>query len=119
MGERLRKILHDKGITPYRIQKDIGISEGTIRGWFKGKIPRSDHLLKVSKYLNVDPEYLLLGDIAHKPTLRKEALLIAEEIAQYGVEGIHFAKETLKLLRTAKEATPATSEPARHKAGSG
>lgn len=117
MEERLKSLLQERGITPYKIQKDLGICEGTVRGWFKGKIPRGDHLLKISDYLGVDPHYLLSGEKQYEPQLSQQAEKLAEEFAQYGTDGIRFGRESLRLLRTTKEDLTGKSKTARRKAG--
>lgn len=76
IGDTLRKIMKEKGVTPYRIQKDTGIYEGTIRGWFKGKMPRVDHLHKVCQYLEINPAILF--------NALQDTGRVAEEVVPYG-----------------------------------
>ena len=75
-GVTLKNILKEKGITAYRIQKELGIAEGTVRGWFRGSVPRGDHLLAVSQYLGVDPR-VLMG-------VKETDTCLAEGLAPYG-----------------------------------
>lgn len=57
--DNIKKALEKTKITPYRIEKDLGVSEGTIRGWMRGNMPQADLLFKVADYLAIDPRYLL------------------------------------------------------------
>ena len=82
MGHSLKEMLKAKGITPYRIQKDLGVSEGAVRGWMKGQIPRGDHLLKLAKYLEVSP-YMIVWGREPRTKISSEALYLAEKITKF------------------------------------
>jgi transcriptional regulator with XRE-family HTH domain len=58
--EKFRQILVKKGITPYKVSKDTGISTATLSDWKNGKTkPKTDKLLILAEYLSVDIKDLL------------------------------------------------------------
>jgi len=53
-------LLQQKNITPYKIAKDTGISQGLMNNYKNGvKSPTFDNLLKIANYLNVSVDFLL------------------------------------------------------------
>lgn len=53
--DNLFKIMSEKGISAYQIEKDIGINQTTFYNWKKGKQPPADKLQKIITYLEVSP----------------------------------------------------------------
>jgi len=84
----LKLIMKEKSISTYVISEAIGISEGTVRGWLKGKTPRADYFFKLAEFLEIDPLYLWYGrDYSKNHELK------------YSVDKLHkFAKEYPKDL---------------------
>lgn len=58
--DKIKKIAQKQGISIYRIEKDTGLSNGTIGKW-NHQTPTSINLIKVAKYLGVEISDLL-GD---------------------------------------------------------
>lgn len=58
--ERIKKIADSRDISIYRIEKDCGLSMGSIMKWKLSK-PAADKLQKVSDYLGADFNFLLEG----------------------------------------------------------
>ena len=57
---RLSKIVEEKGITFYKIAKDLGFAQSLFSDWKKGKsMPKTDKLLKLADYLSVPIERIL------------------------------------------------------------
>ena len=57
--ELFAKIIEAKGITPYRIAKDTGLTTVLFTDWKKGKSkPKYDKLKIIADYLGVSVEYL-------------------------------------------------------------
>lgn len=57
--ELFSKIIESKGITPYRIAKDTGLTTVLFTDWKKGKSkPKYDKLKIIADYLGVSVEYL-------------------------------------------------------------
>lgn len=61
--DRLEKILKEKEISKTELAEKIGIRRPTISDWKKnGAIPSGDVCLKIARYLDVSPEWLLGGE---------------------------------------------------------
>lgn len=54
----VKKLADKKGQSVYRIEHDLGISNGTIGRW-NHSMPRADTLQLVADYLNVTSSYIL------------------------------------------------------------
>jgi len=60
INEKIFKLIEEKGITPYRLAKDIGVSMGHIGDWKSGRSsPTSERVVKLAKYFEVSADYLL------------------------------------------------------------
>ena len=53
--DNLNRIMKSKGITVYKLEKEIGIRQSTYHGWENGKTPATDKLLEIIKFLEVTP----------------------------------------------------------------
>lgn len=63
MYEIFERLLQERGITPYRLSKDTGISTSTLTSWKQGKYsPKPDKLKIIADYLGVTINYLLAGE---------------------------------------------------------
>ncbi|EDX41569.1 helix-turn-helix domain-containing protein [Limosilactobacillus reuteri] len=54
----VKKVAYEKGKSIYRIERDLGLSNGYISKWNKS-MPGADKLQAVADYLGVTPQYLL------------------------------------------------------------
>lgn len=62
MYEIFSKLLHDYGVTPYKVSKATGVSQSSLSDWKLGKItPKSDTLKKIADYFGVTVDYLMTG----------------------------------------------------------
>jgi len=60
INEKIFKLIEDKGITSYRLAKEIGVSMGHIGDWKSGRSsPTSERVVKIAKYFGVSTDYLL------------------------------------------------------------
>ena len=60
MYEKIEKLLKKKGITAYRMCKDIGLSPTVISDLKSGRsTPKIDKLLKIAEYFGVDVSVLI------------------------------------------------------------
>lgn len=58
--QKFDELCKSKGVTPYRVAKETGISTATLSHWKKGKYtPKIDKLKKISDYFGVTVEYFL------------------------------------------------------------
>lgn len=59
MYERFEQLLHEKGLTPYRVYIETGVSQGSLSDWKHGKSkPKYTNMLKLANFLGVSVEYL-------------------------------------------------------------
>lgn len=102
MYEIFSKLLHEYGVTAYKISKETGISQSTLSDWKSGRItPKADKLQIIADYFNVSLEYLMTGEEKEGG----ETYYINEdtrEIAQKVFE----SKELRLLFDAAKDAKP-------------
>ena len=61
-SERFNKLLNDKGITAYRVAKDLALSQSSVSNYKSGGTPNASILKLISKYLEVSEQWLLKGD---------------------------------------------------------
>lgn len=60
--ERLRKILENKGISSYRVSKDLKISQGSMTNYLNGNtMPNASIMKQLCEYLNTTEGWLLDG----------------------------------------------------------
>ena len=57
--ERIKSLADLKGVSIYRVERDSGLSNGTIGKWGKTakQVPSSESLKKVAEYFGVSMEY--------------------------------------------------------------
>lgn len=77
--ERVKAICKEQGIPIYKLEKDLGFSNGYIGQLKKGTLP-NDRLEKVATYLNVSVSYLMSGEETEGYYLNPETAEIAQEI---------------------------------------
>jgi transcriptional regulator with XRE-family HTH domain len=103
--ERLMKVLTEKGISQYKLCKDLEIGQSTISSWKKGKMPTADKIITIVQYLEVSADWLLGLDKEQQDLTEEERkLLAAFRIAD--------ARGKKNILRTAQaEADQAADAP--------
>lgn len=58
--DRFIEIIQERQLTPYRIAKETGISQGLMGEYKRGlKVPTVDNLVKIANYLDCSIDYLL------------------------------------------------------------
>lgn len=63
LGERLKQVLEVKDISRYRIHKDLGISQGTLKNYIENATSPTPSILKqLCQYLNINETWLLTGE---------------------------------------------------------
>ena len=83
MYEIFRQLLQKHGITPYRLCKDIGLSQNSITNWKTGKSqPKSETMKKIADYFGVSMNYLMTGSEEEAPKyyLNPETAKKAQEL---------------------------------------
>ena len=70
MYEIFEKLCEEKGVTPYRVCKETGITTATISNWKAGRYtPKQDKLQKIAEFLGVTIEYLMTGESPNTATI--------------------------------------------------
>ena len=60
MYEVFKKLMEEKGITPYRVSVDTGIPQSTLSDWKNGRSnPKIDKLKVLADYFGVNIEYFI------------------------------------------------------------
>lgn len=59
--DRLKKTCADKGISVFKMLCECEISEGAPARWRQNHLPSATTLIKISEYLDVSTDYLLMG----------------------------------------------------------
>ncbi len=60
MYEKFERLVKARGITTYRVAKDIGLASTVFSDWKSGKSkPKADKLKKIADYFGVTIEYFL------------------------------------------------------------
>lgn len=60
MYEIFEQLLSERGVTPYRVAKETGITTATLTSWKQGKYtPKPEKLQKIADYFHVSLDYLM------------------------------------------------------------
>ena len=63
MYDKFESLLKEKGVTPYRVHKETGISTATLSDWKNGKSqPKRDKIEKICEYFGVPTSYFYGDD---------------------------------------------------------
>lgn len=101
MYEIFSKLLQSRGVTPYKVSKETGVSQSTLSDWKRGvSTPKQDKLQKIADYFGVSLEYLMTGE--EKDTDRYYLNDETAEMAQRLFEN----KDLRVLFDAAKDASP-------------
>lgn len=67
--------MENKAITPYKMERDIGIKQTTFISWKKGSQPPADKLFKIIQYLEVTPNEIFGYETAPALTENEKEML--------------------------------------------
>ncbi len=60
MYKKFENLCKKKGVTPYRVSADTGVSTATLSNWKSGNYsPKTDKLKKIADYFGVSVDYFL------------------------------------------------------------
>lgn len=58
MYDRFKALAEDKGVSAYKIAKDLGFSQSLFSDWKAGRSrPKQDKIIKIAYYFSVPVEY--------------------------------------------------------------
>lgn len=79
--DRYEELCQEHGMKPQnpKMQEVVEVSSGTISGWKKGVMPKTETVIRIAKYFGVTTDYLLcLSDSRNgRDTFTEERLLIS------------------------------------------
>lgn len=112
MYQIFARLMEDKGITPYRVSKETGVSQSVLSDWKRGRcVPKIDKLQKIADYFNVTIDYLMGVDRPGKekipdnqPEISGVYLSFAKDAQDKGIDpdDIRLAIETIERLKKRK-----------------
>ena len=89
-AQRLKQTMEDKSITMYRLAKELGVHQTTIKNWLDGKgEPHLGQARQIAKVLNADIVYLISGQTSAE--VERGILIQAEAEAKYHAK-VRFAE---------------------------
>ena len=106
LNERVVDLCSKTGISQSKMERDLGLSKGSVTKWKKQE-PRPSTLEKVANYFNVSVEYLMFGqekEGGEKYYLNDETAKMAQKIFEN--------KELRILFDAAQDASPEDLEAA-------
>ena len=75
LDERLNKLRIERGLTKYKLAKDISVPVSDVRSWINSNInPRESHIEKLAKYFKVHPAWLRYGEEEYSPELKDRTI---------------------------------------------
>lgn len=78
--DAFEKLCESRGVTPYRVSKETGISTSTISSWKTGRYtPKRDKLQKIADFFGVSVDYL--NGVPNSGQV--EGYYVDEEAAEY------------------------------------
>jgi transcriptional regulator with XRE-family HTH domain len=124
LGKRLNKLIKEKGISKYKLAKDLGVPPSTVRSWINYNIsPREPNLEKLANYFKVHPAWLRYTDEALAPKFQDRSLRIDSEIRQFTKEYpecLPYLEEVIELfINEYKKASAGTLSQAYNKESNG
>lgn len=94
-----------KGISLTKLSEQLEVSRQTVTAWAKGKVPKGDHLIELSKILEINPGYFFSEDEAQKiisvPMHRKRG--VAKVTERTEKDAFRMAKQYEKLFIEASD----------------
>lgn len=65
-AENLARIQEERGVTNYRIAKEIDVNQTSIVNWKNGTMPHPRNVKRLADYFNVSVDELLAGNETEK-----------------------------------------------------
>jgi transcriptional regulator with XRE-family HTH domain len=108
MYEIFEQLLQSNNVTPYKLSKDIGVSQTTFSNWKNGRsVPKQDKLRKIADYFGVTIDYLMGRDVktVSNHDLNNEASRFEAMISEYPVDAVKMISNLCKSERINKDLT--------------
>ena len=99
-GANLKALAKKKGIALTKLSELLKVSRQTVTAWVKGKVPKGDHLIELSRILEINPGYFFFDDetqrIISVPMHRKRGVAKVTEKTER--DAFRMAKQYEKLF---------------------
>lgn len=96
----------EKGVTPYKVSQETGISTASLSNWKAGRYaPKAEKLLKIADYFGVSVEYLSTGKDEAKHSNSGRAYYFNDETAEAAQR--LFERKDLRALMDSASTLPA------------
>lgn len=83
MYEKFAHLLQEKGVTPYRVHKETGVSQSTLSDWKNGKsVPKVDKLQLIADYFGVPVSYFLDEEPENSSPAKAEERTVEQILAE-------------------------------------
>jgi transcriptional regulator with XRE-family HTH domain len=104
-GANLKALAKKKGISLTKLSELLKVSRQTVTAWAKGNVPKGDHLIELSRILEINPGYFFFEDETQKiisvPMHRKRGVAkVTEKTKQ---DSFQMAKQYEKLFVEASD----------------
>jgi len=100
MYDIFEKLCAEKGVTPYRVCKETGLTTSTISNWKAGRYtPKTDKLQKIADFFGVSIEFLMGTDEKEESPI----YYTNEETAKLFWEEIELCKQMHSLRPTEED----------------
>jgi len=103
-GDRLRSVSKEKGVSLSKLAEFLKVSRQTVNDWVKGQVPKGNHLMEISRLMEVPPGYFFRNDNqAHIsiPLHRKRGLAKLNDSMREGA--VNIATQYEALFKSAPE----------------
>jgi transcriptional regulator with XRE-family HTH domain len=81
--ERMKALLERKGITKYKLAKDLGKPTTTILNWInRNKTPRPKTMQKIAEYFGVTTAWLAYGDMHQAPNVKDDMMRLCGKLCE-------------------------------------
>lgn len=111
LGKRLDSLRKEKGVSKYKMAKDIGVPVSTVRSWINSHInPREPNIEKLEKYFEVHPAWLRYGEENYSKKSEDGSLRTAHKIKKFAEEypeGLSYLEDVIELfMKEYKKTSP-------------
>ena len=103
---KLEELLKINNLSRTKFANEIGITEASIRSWYKGTIPKMDVIIKISKYFSISVDNL----IGTEQKYTEEEQQIIDRYRQLDKESKQAFRTLLHVRLTNQENTGKSSE---------
>ncbi|MCK5836953.1 MAG: ImmA/IrrE family metallo-endopeptidase [Desulfobacula sp.] len=58
LGEKIKDLIKENNISIVKLAEKAGVSRQTVNDWIGGQVPKGNHLIKLCKIFNINPDFL-------------------------------------------------------------